>query len=108
MSRTIAIRPLCNRKAKLILAFGNNPNIESLDFRFMESRSVSICYASQIEEPWISRLFVTFSGNNVETSAFLVETTDEEELREKLLKWKVRPIPHYFFCFHNLNLLYRN
>ncbi|VDN02467.1 unnamed protein product, partial [Onchocerca ochengi] len=34
------------------------------------------------------RLFVIFSGSNIEKSMFLVETTDEEELREKLLIWK--------------------
>uniref|UniRef100_A0A8R1U2J7 Uncharacterized protein n=1 Tax=Onchocerca volvulus TaxID=6282 RepID=A0A8R1U2J7_ONCVO len=33
-------------------------------------------------------LFLVFGGSNVEASTFLVETTNEEKLREKLLKWK--------------------
>ncbi|VDN01171.1 unnamed protein product, partial [Onchocerca ochengi] len=35
-----------------------------------------------------SSLFLMFGGSNVEASTVLVETTNEEKLREKLLKWK--------------------
>uniref|UniRef100_A0A8R1Y8U7 Uncharacterized protein n=2 Tax=Onchocerca TaxID=6281 RepID=A0A8R1Y8U7_ONCVO len=83
------------REAKLIIAFGENSDIESDINSYIapsiESRSVSIFYALHNDEEWIEwmhRLFVIFSGSNIEKSMFLVETTDEEELREKLLIWK--------------------
>ncbi|OZC06181.1 hypothetical protein X798_06836 [Onchocerca flexuosa] len=83
------------REAKLILAFKENPYIEA-DINleivpFIESCFVPVIYALHIDEQrneWMRLLFVIFSGSNVETSAFLVETTDEEKLKEKLLKWK--------------------
>uniref|UniRef100_A0A8R1U0P6 Uncharacterized protein n=1 Tax=Onchocerca volvulus TaxID=6282 RepID=A0A8R1U0P6_ONCVO len=57
----------------------------------MENRSVPICYVLHVDEiqlAWSHRLFVMFSGSNVEASTFLVETIAEEKLRKKLLKWK--------------------
>ncbi|VDO69309.1 unnamed protein product [Onchocerca flexuosa] len=87
-------------ETKLIIVFRENAlslfDIESLTKRkfapFVGNRSLPICYALHVGvNSRISRtsIFVAFRGGNVETSTLLVETTDEEKLREKLLKWKV-------------------
>ncbi|OZC06107.1 hypothetical protein X798_06908 [Onchocerca flexuosa] len=86
-------------KAKFIIAFGGSvlsPSDIELDINsnivphLSKIQSVSICYAFQVNcmNEWGYRVFLLFSGSNVETSTFLVETTNEEKLREKLLKWK--------------------
>ncbi|VDM98666.1 unnamed protein product [Onchocerca ochengi] len=44
-----------------------------------------------------------FSGSNVEASTFLVETTKEEELKEKLLEWRSKLDfleSHHIISFH--------
>ncbi|VDP14035.1 unnamed protein product [Onchocerca flexuosa] len=90
---------------KLIIAFRESvvtPSDIETDIDFiipprMENISVPICYVLHIDEiqfPWSDRLFIMFSGNNIKASTFLIGTTDEEKLRKKFLKWKVRLIPY--------------
>ncbi|VDP23853.1 unnamed protein product, partial [Onchocerca flexuosa] len=80
------------RSAKLIIFFRSivhEPyDIESVinsDIApYIESQSIPICYAHQLDETPLdsgSRLFLMFGGRNVETSTFLVESIDEEKLR---------------------------
>uniref|UniRef100_A0A8R1U239 Uncharacterized protein n=1 Tax=Onchocerca volvulus TaxID=6282 RepID=A0A8R1U239_ONCVO len=104
-------------ETKLIIVFRGNAlsssDIESITNTkiapFADNRSVFVCYALHVGENSRSRIrrsssFVMFSGKNVEASTFLIETTDEEKLREKLLKWKSKLdflgshhiIPFYF------------
>uniref|UniRef100_A0A8R1TM53 Uncharacterized protein n=1 Tax=Onchocerca volvulus TaxID=6282 RepID=A0A8R1TM53_ONCVO len=86
-------------KAKFIIAFGRSVfspfGIEfdinaNIALHLSENQSVPICYAFHINDiyEWGASLFLVFGGSNVEASTFLVETTNEEKLREKLLKWK--------------------
>ncbi|VDK85335.1 unnamed protein product [Onchocerca ochengi] len=66
-------------------------DINSIIVPFIENHSLPICYALHSEEKWspcAERIFLMFSGSNVEASTFLVEATNEEELKEKLLEWK--------------------
>uniref|UniRef100_A0A8R1XNU8 Uncharacterized protein n=1 Tax=Onchocerca volvulus TaxID=6282 RepID=A0A8R1XNU8_ONCVO len=88
-------------KAKFIIAFGgavSSPSDLELDINSIiaphlsVNQSVPICYAFHISSNyryrWGSNLFLIFSGSNIEASTFLVETTNEEKLRKKFLKWK--------------------
>ncbi|VDM99740.1 unnamed protein product [Onchocerca ochengi] len=87
-------------KAEFIIAFGgsvSSPSDLELDINSViapylsENQSVPVCYAFHINDiyEWGFSLLLVFSGSDVEASTFLVETTNEEKLREKLLKWKV-------------------
>uniref|UniRef100_A0A8R1TMH1 Uncharacterized protein n=1 Tax=Onchocerca volvulus TaxID=6282 RepID=A0A8R1TMH1_ONCVO len=88
-------------EAKFIIAFGGSVSSSSdielgvnstIASHLSENQSVPICYAFHISTNyryrWESSLFLMFGGSNVEASTVLVETTNEEKLREKLLKWK--------------------
>uniref|UniRef100_A0A8R1TMR4 F-box domain-containing protein n=2 Tax=Onchocerca TaxID=6281 RepID=A0A8R1TMR4_ONCVO len=74
--------------------------------RYIENHSVPICYALHSENMCFTRkkgVFVMFSGSGVEASTFLVKTTNEEELKEKLLEWKFELDfleSHHIISFH--------
>uniref|UniRef100_A0A8R1TM57 Uncharacterized protein n=1 Tax=Onchocerca volvulus TaxID=6282 RepID=A0A8R1TM57_ONCVO len=64
---------------------GNNHARSAVIIPKMHDASVKFIFNDDLKS---NGLFVMFSGSNVETSTFLVESTDEEKLREKFSKWK--------------------
>ncbi|VDM97341.1 unnamed protein product [Onchocerca ochengi] len=101
-------------KAKFIVALGGSVSSSSdmelkinsnIAQHLSENQSVPICYAFHINYiyDWGDSIFLVFGGSNVETSTFLVETTDEDKLREMLLKWKSELDfleSHHIIAFH--------
>ncbi|VDN00633.1 unnamed protein product, partial [Onchocerca ochengi] len=85
------------RRVKLIIAFREKnvspsdieSDVNSIIAPLMENRSVPICYVLHVDEiqlAWSHRLFVMFSGSNVEASTFLVETIAEEKTEKEAFK----------------------